>query len=147
MLYYTGYGTRYGGSPVCVLTSWVLSETKFQRMVLVLGSWSGSVLYEALSTTIWPLITSILVWGIWIWAHMPGWRKEEGKTKGNCQCGPENLSLFHPYWWRAESFTRKADTAVNRFEFHIYIITHFAETVKKTRHFICHVKMKCGDMP
>lgn len=69
---------------IFVLTSMLLFETKFQRMVLVLGSMFDSVLYVARSTTIRPLITSMLVWGIWIWAHTPVGRKMEERSKEKC---------------------------------------------------------------
>lgn len=60
-----------------VLTCWVLSVIKFQSTTLVLRSLPVCALYVALRTTIWPWITSMLGWGIWIWAHMPRRRRRE----------------------------------------------------------------------
>lgn len=58
-------------------TSWVLLVQKFQITVLSLGSVEPGRLYVARSCTIWPLITSMLVWGMSMSGHTPAGNKPE----------------------------------------------------------------------
>lgn len=63
-------------------TSWVPLDQKFHITVLTLGSVDPGKLYVARSTTIWPLIASILVRGMLMSGHTPaGSKREERKRR------------------------------------------------------------------